>query len=820
MRSHFGFSFVRVWFMKRPLLLCAMCLALLTGGTLPAPAQDWPSIRGPRYNGAGVVGDAVAATGKVQLKVIWKQPFGSGYSGVVKSGQRLISAMADQEAGEEFLVALDASTGKTLWRTSTGKIMKGENGSFDGPLATPAVDRKHAYHLSPFGDLAAYSLQDGAQIWSKNLKKEFKVQPNFYGFGASPIVHKGVLILAVGSRAGAIMGFECETGKVLWKAGNGEAAFQSPIVTDIAGKETILAASNTDLLAIDPEDGDTIWSQPHGGARGMPAWSVIPVPLPGGGVFLNDGRDGTTAVNLKASGAKQRWSGRDIRNSYCVPVMSGGLLCSYSSRFLVAVDPQTGKRAWRTRSPGDGFLATAAGRLVVSTIKGSLHLGDVTRDGFQEVAAEQVFEVEDGGTDGLTWSLPCVAGRSVFVRSLGAIARVDMVAGKSAGAVAATDMMVGPDFAAFLKRVEASEDKAAEIASYLKGKSLPLVEDEYVHFVLQGDYQDVAVASELFGVRQERAMQRAPGTQLFYYGVRLPAATRASYTFFADYQPMPDPLNKRSLVSSLLSGEMEPNFVQPRKPLTLSWFDTHTPHAATPSSVDRPARLAGSLENFDLQSAELKQKVPVTVYLPPGYKDSVKKYPVVFVHDGQVALEGGIQAAVLDELIRTKKVSPAVAVFIGWRFYPLQGAAGYPEMFAKELLPRIAKGYRVSDKREERSSYGSGFGATVALMASLPAGDKIGRMAFHSPFAFDLMHPMLKQLVKLPPDPCNVKIQWARYEFRNPSENWNMAAQSETLATMLKEAGHQVTATATADGTGWASWRKASPQMWQFLLSE
>ena len=43
----------------------------------------------------------------------------------------------------------------------------------------------HAYHLSPFGDLAAYSLDDGSVTWSLNFKEDFAAKPNFYGFGAS-----------------------------------------------------------------------------------------------------------------------------------------------------------------------------------------------------------------------------------------------------------------------------------------------------------------------------------------------------------------------------------------------------------------------------------------------------------------------------------------------------------------------------------------------------------------------------------------------------------------------------------------------------------
>ncbi|MFG0268227.1 MAG: PQQ-binding-like beta-propeller repeat protein, partial [Rhodopirellula sp. JB055] len=323
------------------------CLALLAVGlhATIAVAQDWPSIRGPQHDGSASWGDKELAQGPLQLKVVWKQPFGSGYSGIVKSGDRLVSAMADVAADQEYVVAMSASTGDMLWKTPTGKVMKGANGSCDGPVSTPAADETQAYHLSPFGILAAYDLTDGSVVWQHDLKKEYSVEPNFYGFGTSPIVHNGVLILPVGSPEGAVMGFDTKTGQVAWKAGQDQAAFQSAVSMKLAGETTIVVACNTTLFAIAPATGKVIWSRPHGGASGEPVAAVVPVPLPGDGLFLNDSRDGSTGLNLHANGARERWSGRKIRNTYCVPVMSGGLLCSYSSRFLVAVDPETGDQA-------------------------------------------------------------------------------------------------------------------------------------------------------------------------------------------------------------------------------------------------------------------------------------------------------------------------------------------------------------------------------------------------------------------------------------------------------------------------------------------
>ena len=779
------------------------------------------SLRGPHHDGSASADDAEIATGPLQLKTIWKRPFGSGYSSAVTSGSRVVCAMADKGADQEFLVAMSKETGETLWKTPTGKIMVGANGSFDGPIATPAVDDERAYHLAPHGNLAAYALSDGRVVWSHHLKTEYASEPNFYGFGASPLIHDGLLIVPVGSPEGAVMAFDPATGDVIWKAGEDGAAFHAAVPVTQDGKTSIFVPGNTTLHWIDPQNGQVMWTQPHAGAAsGGMIMAVTPVPLGDGGIFINDSRDESKVLNTNTSGATERWVGRDIRNSYCVPALSGGLLCSYSSRFLVAVDPATGDRIWRTRSPGDGFLATIAGRLVSATLKGSLHIGDVTEDGFEEVTSLQVFDSGREGADGLIWSLPSISGRSVYLRSLGAIARVDVVPGASQTQVANKDSSVAPGFAAFLSDLNASENKTEVIDRFLSGKSFPILEGDHVHFVLRGDYEDVAVASELFGIRQERAMEKVDGTDLFYFGVRLPRPTRASYVFFANYKPIVDPRNERRVVSSTLAGEMEPTFMGAAEPLTFSWFQNGEIGELTEHTDSPPERLAGRMEQMPLKSQAMSETINLSVYLPPGYDDSQQRYPVVFVHEGKVALESGNQAAILDDLIRAGKVRPSIAVFIEKRFYPMMGPGAYPQMFVGELIPAITKAYRVSTDRDDRASLSGGFGATLSLIATLPASEQVAKVGCHSPFAFEMLHPVFQQLAALPNKRLDVLIDWGEFEFRNSAENWNMADQAQAVAGILDKGGHNVTTDATPVGSDWVCWRTRSTGMWQFLVGK
>ncbi|MEM6470249.1 MAG: alpha/beta hydrolase-fold protein, partial [Planctomycetota bacterium] len=503
--------------------------------------------------------------------------------------------------------------------------------------------------------------------------------------------------------------------------------------------------------------------------------------------------------------------------SYCVPVVSGGLLCSYSSRILVAVDPETGKRVWRSRYPGDGFLATIDGRLLIATLKGTLHVGSVSVDGFEEQTSASVFQSGANGEDGMLWALPSVSGNRIYLRSLGAIARIDIESGEPSQLAQSRESKVSSGFKAFLEEVENADDKPAVIDRFLAGKSTPIIDEEIVHFVLRGDHQDVAVASELFGVRQERPMVRVKGTDFFYFGTPVSGDTRASYVFYADFHAMPDPLNSNRFESTLLAGEMEPMFIGPEQTIEFSWFDKGSSTTSLANLDKNPDAIKGSVDSFQLDSKMLRDRVDIDVYLPDGYNDSDQSYPVVFVHDGKVAQEQGNQVAIVDELVSNGAIRPVVVVFIGRRFYPLQGADGYVEMFTGELLPNIFERYRISEDRADRACLGGGFGATLAMMGTLPSSDKVSKIGCHSPFAFELLHPVLRMLSTLPNPRCNVLIHWGKYEFRNPAENWNMAKQALAIAEILGEGKHEVIAKEVPIGTDWPSWKTQSEEMWKFL---
>src|SRR5436190_19652326 len=95
------------------------------GSSLFAPAaqaQDWPQWRGPKRDGISQEKRLLKMWPKEGPKLLWQvKDLGSGYGSVAAAGGRLY-LMGNKGLDNEFVTALDAKTGDTLWRTRIGKV--------------------------------------------------------------------------------------------------------------------------------------------------------------------------------------------------------------------------------------------------------------------------------------------------------------------------------------------------------------------------------------------------------------------------------------------------------------------------------------------------------------------------------------------------------------------------------------------------------------------------------------------------------------------------------------------------------------------------
>jgi predicted alpha/beta superfamily hydrolase len=166
---------------------------------------------------------------------------------------------------------------------------------------------------------------------------------------------------------------------------------------------------------------------------------------------------------------------------------------------------------------------------------------------------------------------------------------------------------------------------------------------------------------------------------------------------------------------------------------------------------------AGTLETHSIASRILKTKRTLRVWLPPDHSPR-RHYPVLYLNDGQNLFESatsftGVEWEV-DEtaarLITERRISPLVIVGIDnggrrrSREYlpypdPTNPGSGPPDadryldFLQREVMPFVARRFRVSHQSRYTGFGGSSYGAAVALHAAITRRRLFGRLLLESP---------------------------------------------------------------------------------------
>jgi enterochelin esterase-like enzyme len=121
----------------------------------------------------------------------------------------------------------------------------------------------------------------------------------------------------------------------------------------------------------------------------------------------------------------------------------------------------------------------------------------------------------------------------------------------------------------------------------------------------------------------------------------------------------------------------------------------------------------------------------VIVWLPPGYeKTSAKRYPVLYVHDGQNAFDPttsflGVDWQIdetADHLIHEKKMQEIIVVAIGntpdrgQEYSDTPKGRAYMRFIVENLKPFIDKEYRTLPDREHTAVMGSSMGGLISFL--------------------------------------------------------------------------------------------------------
>src|SRR5215207_2310964 len=138
------------------------------GAVPPSPAivatsTHWTNFRGPDRDGHYRQQPVRTDWGRA-LTPLWKQPVGGGYASFVVAEGRAFTI--EQRGRREAAAAYDLATGRELW-TSAWNALFQEQG--DGPRATPTWHDGRLYVLGATGEFRALDAATGRTLWRTDI---------------------------------------------------------------------------------------------------------------------------------------------------------------------------------------------------------------------------------------------------------------------------------------------------------------------------------------------------------------------------------------------------------------------------------------------------------------------------------------------------------------------------------------------------------------------------------------------------------------------------------------------------------------------------
>ena len=401
-----------------------------------ASGGNWPQWRGPQRT------DISSETGLLQQwsegdvgpQPLWvSRDAGIGYSGpavvdgvlYTMGALPLAAAGVDAEGAEdavssakEYLLAIDARTGKKIWATEVGEVF--ENNWGNGPRCTPTVDGDYIYALGALGDLACVEKSTGKLRWKRSFTEDFGGAVPDWGYCESVLIDGDHVICTPGGTEGAMAALDKHTGEVIWRSSDftDGAQYASIIAIDNGGKRQYVQLTQKHLVGIDAKNGDRLWSSDWPGRV-----AVVPTPISkGDAVYISSGYGvGCKLIRLnRQNDAEEIYANRNMKNHHGGVILLDGHLYGYSDGVgWLCQNFEDGKKVWSEKGDlGKGAIAYADDRFYcIGEDDGRVVLIDASPDGWQ-VRGEFTLapQTELRKPAGRVWTHPVIVDGRLYLR--------------------------------------------------------------------------------------------------------------------------------------------------------------------------------------------------------------------------------------------------------------------------------------------------------------------------------------------------------------------------------------------------------------------
>jgi outer membrane protein assembly factor BamB len=370
-----------------------------------AHAADWLHWRGPTKNGiTNETGWQSQWTGSGPRQ-LWSASVGSGYAAATVRGNRVYTA--GNRGNRDTVYCLNAENGKPFWQYSFAIPSRDYGGDpfARGFSSTPVLDGNNLYIFSREAVAVCLNAETGKLVWQRDLLRETRGETPNWGFAGSPLVDGNRVYYNVGTSGVAL---NKANGAVIWKSGSGKAGYATPVAFTAGGQKGIAIFAGQGLVAVNPDNGKTIWSFPWQTSYDVNAADPI---FSGNTAFISSNYDrGGALLRISSGRPTAAWQTREMRNHFNSCVLVNGFLYGNDQNTLKCLDVQNGSVRWQSRGMGRGGLIAAGDKLLVMTERGELLVVAANPSRYTEISRAKVL-------DGTCWTHPVLANGRIYCRN-------------------------------------------------------------------------------------------------------------------------------------------------------------------------------------------------------------------------------------------------------------------------------------------------------------------------------------------------------------------------------------------------------------------
>ncbi len=270
-------------------------------------------------------------------------------------------------------------------------------------------------------------------------------------------------------------------------------------------------------------------------------------------------------------------------------------------------------------------------------------------------------------------------------------------------------------------------------------------------------------------------------------------------------------------------------------------------------AVIRVGSATGDLRLHEFRSNIFRNMRFLRVWLPPGYEAAEnrdRRYPVFYLNDGQNLFEPstsftGVEWQVdetADRLIRENAISPMIIVGIdnagkarvreympyrsfSFSLQPLMMRARgncYPDFLLKEVVPFVARNYRVETGPENTGLGGSSLGALIALYTAMVRPGVVGKLLLESPSLWAANRQIIRESRSVAQWPQQIYLGTGTAEIGDPERDRSVVDDVREFHAILRRRGldeNRLRLVIEEGGTHHESaWARRFPEALKFLF--